>query len=185
MVIALVRCRGDRGLLPDDLAAGAIDREHLEAMFFAGARTATRPAPPARGRGDVRLLSRRHRRRQEQPVARRDGCGVPAARNLSLPAHVRGVAPRQRHVRCRGPGMSGPAPVRPGGCRRTGLRNDDDGSGGQCEDGETKDESVHDCSFAQVRGRSKASDGSTDVSHAAVRLLFTEGRAQFHPCAPK
>ena len=185
MVIALVRCRGDRGLLPDDLAAGAIDREHLEAMFFAGARTATRPAPPARGRGDVRLLSRRHRRRQEQPVARRDGCGVPAAGNLSLPAHVRGVAPRQRHVRCRGPGMSGPAPVRPGGCRRPGLRNDDDGSGGQCEDGETKDESVHDCSFAQVRGRSKASDGSTDVSHAAVRLLFTEGRAQFHPCAPK
>ena len=154
MVIALVRCHGGRGLLPDDLAAGAVEREHLEAMLFAGARPATRPAPPARDRGAVRLLSRRHRRRQEQPVARRDRRGVPASGNLSPPPHIRGVAPGQRHVRRRGPGMSGPAPVRPGSCRWPGLRNDNHGSSGQCKNGETKGESVHDCSLAQVGAHS-------------------------------
>ena len=107
VVVSLVRRRGCGRALPEDLAGGAIDGEHFEAMFLAGATAASagRRRTACRRRGGLGLLPGRNRRRQEEPVAPGDGRRVAASGDLDLPLHVRGVAPGDRRLTGGGTGV--------------------------------------------------------------------------------
>ena len=112
-VVALVRRGNRRGPLPQGLARGPIDGEHVEAVLEPGVRASAGASRRLRRRP----LAGRYRRRQEHPVAGDDRRRVAAPRDLDLPADV-ARAPRQRRVPHGHAGIEGAAPLRPIGTVR-------------------------------------------------------------------
>ena len=122
LVIALVRRRGQRCLLPHHLAGEAIERDHLEAMLLAFAVAAAAAAPAAAaarpclrlGAGRLRRGStRRDGSRQEDAVAPDDRARMAPSRNLDFPRDIPRVAPLGRRAARRHPGVRWSAPMRP------------------------------------------------------------------------
>ena len=101
----------------EDVAEGVLDRRDLDpaADVALRARTAARPAPPARG-APRRRPRRPSTRRRRRPAPRRP-CRGPGPARTRRPGSRRRRAPRST-ARCRGPGRTRPSPPRgPAPCR--------------------------------------------------------------------
>ena len=127
-VRAFVRQLLARRTLPQDLARGAAERQHAEALATRDRRIVVRAGRQVRRRFE--LVTDGDRRRQEQALAPDHRRRVTAAGKGDLPAHVLILAPGHGRIGVgREPGRERAAPRRPvvlGSERRLGLL---DGSG--------------------------------------------------------